>query len=278
MRNAAQHRTQDPRSVSVFAASSRRKARSRQSAWPSRESYYDVESNPGRLTQVFATLLRTLTTRVPILFGPVRKSRDELAGQPAYSTVRFDKGETKAASREQAWNPPAVGVPVQETKCTNAETAWLIKHPLPVDEFNVVLRRLYIFALFAVFLACAWFAAPRFVWPEAYIRKPVIPSLPQPAGMPSMHWPRMPTFQQPSFDPQARGAATPPPVRPQGGRPMAPGGGGIRPCFLPSRPAGATRPSVSSTPRAPRQPEPPAPPGDDPTLYRPIDSTPKRGR
>src|SRR6185503_5427969 len=36
-------------------------------AWPSRESYYDVESNPGRLTQVFATLLRTLTTRVPIL-------------------------------------------------------------------------------------------------------------------------------------------------------------------------------------------------------------------
>jgi hypothetical protein len=246
-------------------------------AWPSRDGYYDVESNPGRLKEVFANLLRNLTTRIPILFGPVRSSRDQLAGQPAFFTVRFDKGETKAASRDQGWNPPAVGVPVQETKCTNAETAWLIRHPLPIEtDTPTPVRRLGIFGLFAFFLACAWFAAPRFVWPSAYITKPVVPYVPIPPGMASPQS-RMPSFSQPSFDPQARNAATPPPMRPQGGRPMGPGGGGDQTVFLPSRPAGGPRTSVSSTPRAPRQPEPSAPqPGEDPTLYRPID--PKRDR
>jgi hypothetical protein len=265
-------------------------------AWPTSESYYDVESSPERLKAVFSTVLRKLSDRIPILYGPVRKSRDELAGQPIPFTVRYVRDKIAAAAPEQMWNPPAVGVPVAEVDCSRAEITVLTTEEPPPPQTDPTLRRLMIFGLFALVLAALWFAAPRFAWPEAYIPRPHIPtapSLPPIAGGavqlqgPPQPQVRGPQFQQPAFDPQAR---TSPQPRQSGGgggggggygRPPAGGGGGgggDSTVYVPARPSGGTRPSIASTPRAPRTAEPPAShQGDDATVYKPIDS-PKRDR
>jgi hypothetical protein len=266
-------------------------------AWPTSESYYDVESSPQRLKDVFSAIIRKFSDRIPILFGPVRNSRDELAGPPIPVVVGFTRGGTVAKTREQTWNPPAVGVPVAEITCSKAELDAIINQPPPVTpQFDLPIRRLMIFGMFVLVLVALWFAAPRFVWPEAYIPRPTIPQIPsvptvaggavqlQQPGGPQF---RGPQLQQPTFDPQARSTPAPRPQPGGGGgggayarpQPGGGGGGGDQTVYVPARPPGPARPSIASTPRAPRPAEPPAShPGDDATVYKPIDTIPKRDR
>lgn len=248
-------------------------------AWPNRDNYYDAATNAQRLAEVFEIARKKLTDRIQILFGPVRPERDQLAGQSIVFRVRLRTSDGYAATRfEQAWNAPAVGVPVPEARCATEEAKAIVN--ISPDEIpppsNGLVRRLGILVMFSVILASLWFVAPRFVWPDRYIPKPSfqVPQAPQVAGvsMGPVDRPRAPSWQAPP----PRPVPSPGPAGvPRG--PVANDQTVFVPARPQSRPAAAPPPAPRMAPRT-TEPPPPSRTADDETVFLPIDPNPKKGR
>jgi Mg-chelatase subunit ChlD len=255
----------------------------REVAWPNSDNYYNAETNAQRLETIFANTRRKLTDRIQILFGPVRPGRDNLAGQSPIFRVRLRTAQGFVSSRsEPAWEAPAVGVPVFETKCTEAELRVLIgiaggtPSPQPPPP---IFYQLVILAMFSALLAGLWFGAPRFVWPEAYIPKPTF-------NRPASGIPEVDGLRPPSFSPRGGPSPVSPP---RGGQSSMPPSRGGAPAMhrppLPTDsqtivipPRGPARPAAPPPRGAPRPPDPPdSRATDDETIYRPIDKDPRKG-
>ena len=245
----------------------------RELAWPTADSYYDVETNSQRLAEIFRLAQKRLTDRIQILFGPVRTARDSLSGQSIPFRVRLRTREGFVSGRsEPAWNAPAVGVPVFETKCTEAELRAILEAPPPdVAGPDRQLSRLLVLAMFSTLLAGLWFGAPRFVWPESYIPKPTF-------NRPASGVPQVDALRAPTFPPSRGGSPAAPPAR-----------GGPSPQSRPARPTdpqtivipprSAPRPAAPSPSSTPQEPDPQGLRGaEDETVFRPLGNDPRKGR
>src|SRR5262249_29216994 len=113
-----------PTTTIGFVVSGNAKAETalREIAWPTRASYYDAGTNADRLTEVLAITHKRLSDRIQILFGPVREAREQLAGKSMLFHVRLRTVDTNVlSSGETPWSAPAVGVPVADSACMQAE-------------------------------------------------------------------------------------------------------------------------------------------------------------
>lgn len=168
-------------------------------AWPNAENYYDAATNPQRLREILEGTRKKLSDQIHILFGPVRESRSELAGQPV--AFRVQTTQNAIASRsEPAWNPPALGTPLSDTKCTLEEAsaiAGVERLPqLTWLQWLLSYHRVLILVGFSGLLAALWFGVPRFVWPDRYVPKPVMPPMPATPSSMRPERPRMPSPPQ----------------------------------------------------------------------------------
>jgi len=243
----------------------------RQMAWPNADNYYDAATDPDRLTQIFEITRRRLTERMHIVFGPVRDAMTELSGQSIRFHVRLRTPggfvDTVSGS-EPGWTAPGVGRAVGEARCTDPEAKAIVELPPPE---STLMRRLLILMSFAAALAALWFGAPRFMWPESYIPKPVLPNAPPP-NVPGVAFQSAPQPQIPPLGPASyRGTA--PQGRPRPGPPPPASDGGGETIVIPprgARPGGGPRanPSPSEGKRG----------ADEETLYRPPDDNKRHDR
>ena len=150
-------------------------------AWPNAENYYDASTDASRLKEILESTRRKLTDQIQILFGPVRDTRSQLAGQTIAFRIQTTGASSIASRSEPTWNAPAVGVPLSDAKCTTAEARALTVTdgpPVPPHDW-----RIPILLGLSALLALLWFGAPRLMWPERYVPKP--PILPH-AAAPTM--------------------------------------------------------------------------------------------
>lgn len=227
-------------------------------AWPSASNYY-YAGNSERLRAVFESAWKKLANRIQLTVGPVRTDKNQLSGQSLVFKVMFeDPSGRKVSSRnEKAWDSPALGAPAWEGHLSADELNDFITYtqaPSGSRRINTILWRLGILLIFGGTLSMLWFAFPRMIWPERYVRRPVVPS----PRAPVMHAPR-------------------PPVHPQSVRPPSSG------VHVPSRPPGDSKVTImpksqkrpASPPITPRKDAPPQPPrqASDETIYMPPDSS-----
>jgi hypothetical protein len=243
----------------------------REIAWPSSDSFYNAETNPERLTEIFTIARKKIADRIHILYDPARNGRDNLAGQSLAFRVNLKTPDGLASTTsESAWNAPAVGVPVFEGKCDAAELKALIDDTPAGRDVREDTGWPIVLAVYGALLAGLWFGAPRLVWPESYIPKPPVFNRPA-SGIPEVD-----ALRAPAFTPSSRAAGGP------GQR--SPGAGGAS--SPPRRPAPGDQtvvipPRSAARPAAPPRaaPQPPSDRGaSDETIYRPIDKDPRKGR
>jgi hypothetical protein len=176
------------------------------------------------------------------------------------------------------WQSPGSGDPAPETKCTAIEEAKVLPAPGNLGD------RLMIFGIYAIILVALWFAAPRFMWPDAYIPRPVIPTAQVPnisgVGLAAPPSPQMPNpdFSRRGNPPPGRGSGPAgPSSRPLGDRSATPPTPAPDRTIVipPSGGRGASQPSPRPAPRpTPRTPDDDRGPSDE-TIYVPPSNRPK---
>lgn len=231
-------------------------------AWPNAENYYDAATNPQRLREILEGTRKKLTDQIHILFGPVRDSRSELAGKSIAFRVETTQNPITSRS-ESAWNPPAVGTPLSDTKCTIEEARAIAipegpPHELTWLQWLLSHHRVLILVGFGGLLAALWFGVPRLVWPDRYVPKPVMPPMPATGSSMRPERPRMPS----------------PPQAPSPGGYTRPSVSNDQTVFI--SPPGQSRPPAAP-PRSPARP-PDARPRDaqDETVFIPPPKNPRR--
>jgi Mg-chelatase subunit ChlD len=238
----------------------------RQIAQASGGRYYDATSQR-QLTEILQVVRQRFTDQVDLLFGPAAPSRAQLGRRPLQFRVALQaSGTTLESSREPPWVNPGLGDPAADTACTAAEAA-AIQGLDVAPETGGSSRPLIVFLTYAVVIAALWFGAPRFMWPESYVRRPVIPQPTTPViagGAVSVSPPPQPQPRWPERS-QPRTPAAPPSPRP----PSEPGVD--QTVTFPSR--GGSRPAPS-----PPAARPPRRGGDDQggdeTIYMPPGKNP----
>jgi len=146
-------------------------------AWPTIDNYYDASTNPQKLGDIFELTRRKLANRIELTFLPVQRSKEALAGQTLQFHVDVNTNQGTASSRmEPTWNAPAMATPVYDANCTTPEEVARARIEAPAPATPAILQRLLILAMLGCVLALLWFGAPRLVWPERYVTKPVLPS------------------------------------------------------------------------------------------------------
>jgi hypothetical protein len=238
----------------------------RKMAWPDASSYYDAATNADRLKEIFEITRRSLTERMHIVFGPVRGAQTELSGQTIRFRVRLRTNDTTLESRsEPLWTTVGVGRAVGADQCTDAEAKAIVESQAgPGDSPPPTpMSRLIVLMSFAAALAALWFGAPRFMWPESYIPRPVLPSA-APPDVPGVSFQSAP---QPQLPPLGAGSfrGTAPQGRPRPAPPPPSEGGGETIVIPPRGVRAGGGPRVNPAPSEGRRG------ADEETLYRPPD-------
>jgi Mg-chelatase subunit ChlD len=207
----------------------------RKLAFPSDSGTYFTTRSADELAKTFSTIAGEKANRMFLTVGPVRPSRDEIAGRPIALTVRW--GDLSDTAQ---WEAPPVGTPARGAALTPAESRAL---PVPRGGGSpwwwLLVRRLVIMATYSLVLALLWFGLPRLIWPERYA----------------------PAAARAGALPRSGGAARPG----RGAPPARPAGGDVT---VIARPGAQSAAAAGSAP-VPRAARPPAPRPGVPTSAAP---------
>jgi Mg-chelatase subunit ChlD len=250
-------------------------------AFPDEGHFRDARTDARRLTEILELVRQKLADQIRILFGPVRDTRQDLRSGDLSLMVDLTAGATTVRSQTtNVWHAPVGTGVTAETQCTEAEALAIAANAPITGSARGPWDRIIIFVTFAVVIAGLWFAAPRFVWPESYIPRPVIPPLPTTNLPPGVQGPPQP--QVPTWD-RMRGSGRPPAYEPppRGSRPPSPppmSGPPDQTVVVSPRPA--ARPGATPPPAPPRNVPPPREDQgrgpDDETIYIPPPKNPYR--
>jgi hypothetical protein len=253
-------------------------------AFPTADNYKDAATDPSILTEILNTVRIKLSDKYQIFFGPVR-TRQELGGGSVPIQIDLVTGGERLTSRPITWLSPGSGDPAPQDTCTTPEQGKVLPLGLTGDGRTNLFDRLTVFGFYAIILVALWFAAPRLMWPDAYIPRPVIPTAQTP-NIPGVGLAAPPSPQMPSPDFSRRGGSPPgqgpgpSPIRSLGDRSAAPPAPppdrtvvvprGGRPAPPPPAPAPSPRPN-------PRTPEDERGASDE-TIYVPPPNRPPKDR